>query len=145
MNWNMALWSRRILPAESQEETTKSLRAHGWNNKQIISGDCCVENIEDMYVWKAIKKRQGVKGTVIFMLKRMQPCKQGRTWSPQTPKGFIYLSFPKECLKLCLQATVSDRYGVFKIEQYKTLWVRERTIPTERPPLVGEVSANFCG
>jgi hypothetical protein len=24
-------------------------------------------------------------------------------------------------------------------------WVRERTIPTERPPLVGEVIANFCG
>jgi hypothetical protein len=24
-------------------------------------------------------------------------------------------------------------------------WVRERTIPTEWPPLVGEVSANFCG
>jgi hypothetical protein len=24
-------------------------------------------------------------------------------------------------------------------------WVRKRTIPTERPPLVGEVSANFCG
>jgi hypothetical protein len=23
--------------------------------------------------------------------------------------------------------------------------VRERTIPTERPPLVGEDSANFCG
>jgi hypothetical protein len=23
--------------------------------------------------------------------------------------------------------------------------VRERTIPTERPPLVGEVSDNFCG
>jgi hypothetical protein len=23
--------------------------------------------------------------------------------------------------------------------------VRERTIPTERPALVGEVSANFCG
>jgi hypothetical protein len=23
--------------------------------------------------------------------------------------------------------------------------VRERTIPTERPPLVDEVSANFCG
>jgi hypothetical protein len=23
--------------------------------------------------------------------------------------------------------------------------VRERTIPTERPPLVGEVSVNFCG
>ena len=23
--------------------------------------------------------------------------------------------------------------------------VRERTIPTDRPPSVGEVSANFCG
>jgi hypothetical protein len=25
------------------------------------------------------------------------------------------------------------------------VWVSERTIPTERPPLVGEVIANFCG
>jgi hypothetical protein len=25
-----------------------------------------------------------------------------------------------------------------------SVWVRERNIPTERPPLVGEVSANFC-
>jgi hypothetical protein len=25
------------------------------------------------------------------------------------------------------------------------VWVRELTIPTERPPLVDEVSANFCG
>jgi hypothetical protein len=25
------------------------------------------------------------------------------------------------------------------------VWVRERSIPTERPPLVGEVIANFCG
>jgi hypothetical protein len=25
------------------------------------------------------------------------------------------------------------------------VWVRERTIPTERPPLVREVIANVCG
>jgi hypothetical protein len=25
------------------------------------------------------------------------------------------------------------------------VWVRERTIPTEQPPLVGDVIANFCG
>jgi hypothetical protein len=25
------------------------------------------------------------------------------------------------------------------------VWVRERTIPTERPPLVGEAIVNFCG
>jgi hypothetical protein len=24
------------------------------------------------------------------------------------------------------------------------VWVHERTIPTEQPPLVGEVIANFC-
>jgi hypothetical protein len=24
-------------------------------------------------------------------------------------------------------------------------WVRERTVSTERPPLIGEVSVNFCG
>jgi hypothetical protein len=75
MNWNMALWLRRILPAESQEETRKSLRTHGWNNKQIISGDCCVET-GDMYVWETIKKRQGIQRRAIFMLKRMQSCKQ---------------------------------------------------------------------
>jgi hypothetical protein len=31
--------------------------------------------------------------------------------------------------------------GIF----YSMVRVRERTIPTERPPLVGEVIANFCG
>jgi len=28
---------------------------------------------------------------------------------------------------------------------YSVALVRERTIPTERPPPVGEVSAKFCG
>ena len=30
-------------------------------------------------------------------------------------------------------------------EEDSVALVRERTIPTERPPPVGEVSANFCG
>jgi hypothetical protein len=29
------------------------------------------------------------------------------------------------------------------ITKHSVVWVRERTIPTERPPLVGEVRANF--
>ena len=38
----------------------------------------------------------------------------------------------------------------FAIQRYLLIMnsvalVRERTIPTERPPPVGEVSANFCG
>jgi hypothetical protein len=32
-----------------------------------------------------------------------------------------------------------------KKKKISMVWVRERTIPTERPPLVGEVIANFCG
>jgi hypothetical protein len=31
------------------------------------------------------------------------------------------------------------------IQKNSMAWVRERTIPTEPLPLVGEVSANFCG
>jgi hypothetical protein len=36
-------------------------------------------------------------------------------------------------------------YYVLKTKLNSMVWVRERTIPTERPPLVGEVIANFCG
>jgi hypothetical protein len=32
-----------------------------------------------------------------------------------------------------------------KTKLHSMVWVRERTISTERPPLVGEVIANFCG
>ena len=35
--------------------------------------------------------------------------------------------------------------SVFTIKLNSVALVRERTIPTERPPPVGEVSANFCG
>jgi hypothetical protein len=42
-------------------------------------------------------------------------------------------------------------YSYIKIQHTKIhiknsmVLVRERTIPTERPPVVGEVIANFCG
>jgi hypothetical protein len=31
-----------------------------------------------------------------------------------------------------------------KLKLNSVAWVREWTVPTERPPLVGEISANFC-
>jgi hypothetical protein len=43
---------------------------------------------------------------------------------------------------------VNPAYTVLDDEKKKTnsmVRVRERTIPTEQPPLVGEVVANFCG
>ena len=41
-----------------------------------------------------------------------------------------------------------DNYSTIHIKtktKLRGFLVRERTIPTERPPPVGEVSANFCG
>jgi hypothetical protein len=31
------------------------------------------------------------------------------------------------------------------VQKNSMVWVRERTVPTERLPLVGKVIANFCG
>ena len=36
-------------------------------------------------------------------------------------------------------------YNIIKLKKTSVALVRKRTIPTERPPPVGEVSANFCG
>jgi hypothetical protein len=36
-------------------------------------------------------------------------------------------------------------FASVKLKLNSVALVRERTIPTERPPLIGEVSANFCG
>jgi hypothetical protein len=40
-------------------------------------------------------------------------------------------------------ASDSRKAAIYTINS--VAWVRKQTIPTERPPLVGEVSANFCG
>ena len=41
--------------------------------------------------------------------------------------------------------TNNDRTIYYRLKLNSVALVRERTIPTERPPPVGEVSANFCG
>ena len=40
---------------------------------------------------------------------------------------------------------ISHPYKTLGKSKNSVALVRERTIPTERPPPVGEVSANFCG
>jgi hypothetical protein len=61
-----------------------------------------------------------------------------------------YLFFNMKICYLCdtrsypLQRSVL--YSVVRISTTNSVaLVRKRTIPTERPPHVGEVSANFCG
>jgi hypothetical protein len=55
-------------------------------------------------------------------------------------------------LRLTVNTTKFDKtiFSRFFMATYKKInkvgaLVRQRTIPTERPPLVGEVSANFSG
>ena len=48
---------------------------------------------------------------------------------------FYGISFTHPCMKEM----------PYKTKLNSVALVRERTIPTERPPPVGEVSANFCG
>jgi len=47
--------------------------------------------------------------------------------------------------KHLLHETPSLEIWKILLKKNSVALVRERTIPTERPPPVGEVSANFCG
>jgi len=47
--------------------------------------------------------------------------------------------------EILIDAIMNTQKGVLKLKLNSVALVRERTIPTERPPPVGEVSANFCG
>jgi hypothetical protein len=44
-----------------------------------------------------------------------------------------------------IPTTLNTAYNKTKRLLYSVARVRERTIPTKRPSLVGEVIANFCG
>ena len=54
--------------------------------------------------------------------------------------GLLYVEGRLEWCADCRLKQVST-----KLKLNSVALVRERTIPTERPPPVGEVSANFCG
>jgi hypothetical protein len=48
-----------------------------------------------------------------------------------------------EAFQLNIRAPLAERISLVKTTNSVAL-VRQRFIPTERPPLVGEVCANFC-
>jgi hypothetical protein len=50
------------------------------------------------------------------------------------------VAFPRNVLRECLTPSIFVAQS-----KYSMAWVRERTILTERPPLVGDVSSNFYG
>jgi hypothetical protein len=73
-------------------------------------------------------------GTMIWTVHRSS----GANFVCWSSNGLVTMEIAiRRCVKVC---SVVDRY-----RKNSMVWVRERTIPTERPPLVGEVIANFWG
>jgi hypothetical protein len=60
---------------------------------------------------------------------------------------FIFLMFSVKSRKLLLAFTsvVVPNVSPRLIKLNSMVWVRERTTPTEQPPHIGELIANFCG
>jgi hypothetical protein len=48
------------------------------------------------------------------------------------------------CICQHFRATLGTLYSCYTEKKNSVALVRKRTTPTERPPVVGEVSANFC-
>jgi hypothetical protein len=65
------------------------------------------------------------------------------------PVTCYYSNIPPHAFSQSLPTDVltasQNRLPALSLKKNSMVWVRERTIPTERPPLVGEVIANFCG
>jgi hypothetical protein len=64
----------------------------------------------------------------------------------RVPDDLAWLPYPQQSAPSLARWTNFSRLRryFFKIKKNSVVWVRERTIPTKRPPLVGEVSANYC-
>jgi hypothetical protein len=59
--------------------------------------------------------------------------------------GYMALTYIVMHIRAVLRARKLLPSCRLKLKLNSMVWVRERTIPTERPPLVGEVIANLCG
>jgi hypothetical protein len=75
-----------------------------------------------------------------------------KNWSDCASRNYVeglsmeYCSV-NQALNSFICVLINDMFHLTKLKTKlnSMVWVRERTIPTERPPLVGEVIVNFCG
>jgi hypothetical protein len=68
-----------------------------------------------------------------------------RNWRHEVGDKSTYIGVLKLYLCLIFQSYQQPRICSQEILTNSVALVRERTIPTERPPLISEVSTNFCG
>jgi hypothetical protein len=60
----------------------------------------------------------------------------------KTPSEYLSPELPNIHLRRDIKSVSRN---IVDKKQNSMVWGRERTIPTERPPLLGEVIADFCG
>jgi hypothetical protein len=78
---------------------------------------------------------------LIFVVSELYQARYNIHWTTS-----VKVHFATWKCSICSLQVASGCINIFCKKQTNSMvWVRERTIPTERPPLVGEVSANFCG
>jgi hypothetical protein len=58
---------------------------------------------------------------------------------------YFWFSIQLSCHAIARELLVTQICRFVTMVKNSMVWVRERTIPTDRPPLVGEVIANLCG
>jgi hypothetical protein len=87
-----------------------------------------IETIRIVGLYCCVTKRLRLEPVTVILL----DCYCYRRTLPETYHYSRIVTFVNDHLQLYLLT-------------YSVALVRKRTIPTERPPLVGEVSANFCG
>jgi hypothetical protein len=76
-----------------------------------------------------------ILGVALFWLYKHYWC---CCWCPETEtSSFYWALLSRFHLKTEIESSLQKKNSM--------VWVRERTIPIERPPLLGEVVANFCG
>jgi hypothetical protein len=86
---------------------------------------------DDKNVWRCCEQRRGT-GSV------------GKVGTECMASSFSWSYIPEVFFRAMLQTWCKAKERIHKIKTNFVALVRERTIPTERPLLVGEVSANFC-
>jgi len=82
-----------------------------------------------------------IQGTAVAQW--LRSCATNRKVAGSIPDGFIGIIHPSD--RTMALGSTQPLTEMSKTKLNSVALVRERTIPTERPPPVGEVSANFCG
>jgi hypothetical protein len=90
-------------------------------------------------IFPFLKGRKGSRTGLLwagFKRKRLGRSQRGLHWTETEFADFTKTSASIKSRKICISNHKKNN---------SVAVVHKRTIPTERPPLVGEVSANFCG